>query len=59
LGHDARLQWRTTRKAWRIGIGGTFTDVAMVEEASRHHLAADDSARFPPGGDRWHPTRIV
>ena len=43
--------------AWRIGIdiGGTFTDVALVEEAHRPHRdrqAADHAAGFRPGGDR-------
>ena len=42
---------------WRIGIdiGGTFTDVAMVEEADRpdrNRQGADHAARFRPGRAR-------
>ena len=52
---------REHRMAWRIGIdiGGTFTDVALVEEDTgphRHRQIADHAARLRPGGDRRHPS---
>ena len=47
--------------AWRIGvdIGGTFTDVVLVDEETRPHRrrqGPDDTARHRPGGDRRAPS---
>ena len=48
--------------AWRIGIdiGGTFTDVALVEEATGRIGIAKVLTTphdFGAGGDRGHPRR--